>query len=169
MNTINISKAAFEVAKQAGEAEGMTFAAWRTAMKQKAKDEGVETTTVALTTETTTDIVTADVNAGAVLSAQLDDAANLPTTEQVLATVEEAIDNVNTAQAAAVVATTVSKSKLAQAIFADELAKQTATGTAMVRKDVLARFMNEAGLSKAGANTYYQNIREKAGLVTKKA
>lgn len=163
MNKINISKAAYEAAKQAGEAEGMTFAAWRTAMKEKAKEEGTTTTTVPVVSESIENVLrdgeTDLVNA-------LDVQAEL---KPVMAKVDEAIETVNTAQAAAVVTTTVSKSKLAQAIFDAELAKQTETGVAMVRKDVIKRFIDEAGLSKAGANTYYQNIREKRGLVTKKA
>lgn len=33
------------------------------------------------------------------------------------------------------------------------------------RKDILDAFCNEAGLTKNGANTYYQNIKKAKGLV----
>lgn len=33
------------------------------------------------------------------------------------------------------------------------------------RKDILARFQSDAGLTKAGAATYYQNMKKDAGMV----
>lgn len=47
-----------------------------------------------------------------------------------------------------------SKADVARAIFAEM------TGAA--RKDVIARFISEAGLTKAGAATYYQNLKKAA-------
>lgn len=47
-----------------------------------------------------------------------------------------------------------SKADIARGIFAE---MQGAT-----RKDVIARFMSEARLTKAGAATYYQNFKAKA-------
>ena len=54
----------------------------------------------------------------------------------------------------------VVKADLGRTIFAEELAKGP-----LVRKDVIARLVGEAGLTKAGAATYYQNMKKKAGLV----
>lgn len=62
------------------------------------------------------------------------------------------------------VAKVVTKKSLALAIFNEELA----TGQ-LVRKNVLARLITESGFTKAGANTYYQNMRKEAGLVSTKA
>lgn len=56
----------------------------------------------------------------------------------------------------------VTKADLARAIYAEE------TGKGTTRKDVIARMIVEAGLTKAGAGTYYQNFRNKAGLVIHK-
>jgi hypothetical protein len=36
------------------------------------------------------------------------------------------------------------------------------------RKDIIARMVTEAGLTKAGAATYLQNMKTKAGLVVKR-
>lgn len=78
------------------------------------------------------------------------------TTEEVLAIVEGAI----VATEVALEVVKVNKVSIALDIFNEELAKGE-----LVRKNVLARFIEEAGLSKAGSNTYYQNFRTKAGLV----
>lgn len=165
----NISKQAWQAAKDAGETT-LTFAAWRAEQKQEATAAGETVTTI-----TTADTTGAGVVEGELVNDKVADTsgdsidASGVSTEQVMATVDAAIDTVQTAQAAAVVVTGSSKSKLAQAIFAEELEKQKTTGVAMVRKDVIKRFIDEAGLTKSGANTYYQNIRERNGLVTKKA
>jgi hypothetical protein len=58
----------------------------------------------------------------------------------------------------------VNKAALAKTVFEEELAKGE-----LVRKDVLARFISEVGLTKAGANTYFQNFRKSHGLVAAKA
>jgi hypothetical protein len=46
-----------------------------------------------------------------------------------------------------------------------------AYGTSPVpqRKDIIHRMVNEAGLTKAGAATYLQNMKTKAGLVVSRA
>jgi len=49
-----------------------------------------------------------------------------------------------------------SKMDKAQVVFD----KMTADGQA--RKDIIAAFVKEAGLTKAGAQTYYQNLKKKA-------
>lgn len=184
MRTIN--KSAWQAAKAAGETT-LTFSAWRTEQKALAEANGEQIVTVSTSDNTVT-----DTNAGAVLAAQLNEAAAGSTgtaiegeviegaavetldasqvsVETVMNKIDDAIVVVEGAQAAAVVQTTVSKSKLAEAIFLAELAKQQETGVAMVRKDILKRFVAEAGCTDKGANTYYQNLREKHGLVAKKA
>ncbi len=57
----------------------------------------------------------------------------------------------------------VSKAELGRTIFNEELAKGT-----LVRKDVIKRLVSEAGLTAKGAATYYQNMKNKAGLVVHK-
>lgn len=70
---------------------------------------------------------------------------------------------VQLAETATVVATTehkLTKADTGRTIFNEELA----TGT-LVRKTTIDRLMKEAGLTKAGAATYFQNMKKKAGLV----
>jgi hypothetical protein len=57
----------------------------------------------------------------------------------------------------------VTKADIGRTIFNESLA----TGN-LVRKDVIARLVAEAGLTKAGAATYFQNMKNKAGLVVHK-
>lgn len=73
---------------------------------------------------------------------------------------------VNTAPAAAAVVD-VTKAGKARAIFAE--AYPDGKTTTMQRKDILARFVNEAGLTKAGAGTYLQNFKNKAGITQHRA
>lgn len=87
----------------------------------------------------------------------------LPSTDVVLNTVNAALTTATTTTATVKADGTKSKSQLAQAIFQQELDEKGAAG--LVRKDIIARFMTEAGLTKPGANTYYQNIRDKHHLV----
>ena len=54
-----------------------------------------------------------------------------------------------------------SKAERAQAIFNE-------IGGTAPRKEVIARFTNEVGLSVSGASTYYQNMKAKAGMVHKR-
>jgi hypothetical protein len=53
----------------------------------------------------------------------------------------------------------ITKASIARIIFEEEYA------VGLVRKVVLFRFMDEAGLTAAGANTYYNNLRKSYGLV----
>ena len=59
----------------------------------------------------------------------------------------------------------VDKMAKARAIFAECLALPTMPA----RKDILVRFQNEAGCTKAGSATYLQILKEKNGLVQHKA
>ncbi len=57
----------------------------------------------------------------------------------------------------------VVKAEVGRTIFAEELAKGT-----LVRKNVINRLVSEAGLTAKGAATYFQNMKNKAGLVVHK-
>ena len=54
----------------------------------------------------------------------------------------------------------ITKADLARQIF-DEMYGQPGVR----RKDILKAFEDKAGLTKNGANTYYQNIKKSKGLV----
>lgn len=69
--------------------------------------------------------------------------------------------------AAEVVEVKVSKAGQAREMFKIALAEATANGTEVVRKDLMTRFQTELGMSKAGANTYYQNLRDEFHLSAK--
>ena len=84
-------------------------------------------------------------------------------TPEVLGTVENTIES-NDQVAAAVAVVVESKASIGRRIFAKELAKEGG----LVRKDVIARLVAEAGLTPKGAATYYQNNKNKAGLVNHK-
>ena len=56
------------------------------------------------------------------------------------------------------------KAQKARAIFAEMHGKE-----GVARKDVIAKIMIDCELSKPAAATYYQNAKEKAGLVQRKA
>lgn len=166
MRTIN--KAEWKKATEAGETT-LTYAAWRAEQKALAETNGESITTFDATAvaESASETVTG----GAVIEGA---AIGEVSAETVLKVVDTAIADVNIAQAIAANVSTTSKSKLAQAIFAAALEEQTKTGVAMIRKNVIALFMTDvdkggAGLSKHGANTYYQNIRAKHGFVTHKS
>lgn len=73
------------------------------------------------------------------------------------------------AETAEVVEVKVTKAGQARAMFKEALEKATAEGGQVVRKDLMTRFINELGLSKAGANTYYQNLRDEFHLSAKTA
>lgn len=91
---------------------------------------------------------------------------NVGTTEEVVANLKETIAVADAALASVdVTPKALSKASIAAGIFETQLKEH---GAKMVRKDVIALFV-EAGLTIAGAKTYYQNFREKAGLVTHKA
>lgn len=71
-----------------------------------------------------------------------------------------AIETTDAALAATTEAKAISKAELARTIYSEEEAKGP-----LVRKDVIARFVAEAGCTKAQAQTYYQTIRKSKGLV----
>ena len=58
------------------------------------------------------------------------------------------------------------KADLARTIWDDEMTKHDMTCPA--RGHTITRLCNEAGLTKAGAATYYQNMKKKAGFVNSK-
>ena len=60
-------------------------------------------------------------------------------------------------------ATPSTKADKARAIFAEMNGKE-----GVARKDVIAKIMIDCDLGKAAASTYYQNAKDKAGLVVKK-
>ena len=88
-------------------------------------------------------------------------------TDVVLQVVTGAIDAAGTALVAIDNLATLSKAGMCRAIFDAELAEKGVAG--LVRKDIINRFKAEVHISPACANTYYQNIRDKKGLVNHKA
>ena len=85
----------------------------------------------------------------------------------------ESIMNTNTnketiaaAPSAAVAATVITKADKARAVFAD--CYPDGKTTTVQRKDIINRMVAEAGLTKAGAATYLQNFKDKAGITVKK-
>ncbi len=86
------------------------------------------------------------------------------TVEQIDAQVVE-----NIQVAAAVAVQVESKAAKTRTILARELEKVEGDFSKLVRKDVIAAFKAEAGLTQAGAATYYQQLRDKAGFVNHKA
>lgn len=86
---------------------------------------------------------------------------------EVLGAVEQQI-NTNVQVAAAVAVVVESKAAKGRAIWDRELAKVDGDGTKLVRKDIINMLKTEAGLTQAGAATYYQKMKEKAGLVNHK-
>jgi len=68
---------------------------------------------------------------------------------------------------ATVTTTAVADGKMAKAkVIFDECMAQSPVPA---RKDILARFQSEAGCTKAGAGTYLQILKGRAGLVQHKA
>jgi hypothetical protein len=67
--------------------------------------------------------------------------------------------------AAAVIVAAPSKADKARAIFAQAYADPKAVPA---RKDIIARCVNEAGLTPKGAATYLQNYKAKNNLVVKR-
>jgi hypothetical protein len=84
-------------------------------------------------------------------------------TSTVLQVVDDALVAVGEAGEVTNKEATVSKMSLARAIFAEELKEKGAAG--LVRKAILSRFVVEAGCTPAGANTYYNTLRDENGLV----
>lgn len=90
--------------------------------------------------------------------AELEAQAATTTVETVAAKVEVAAE---------VVEVKVSKAGQAREMFKAALAEAIANGTEVVRKELMTRFQTELGMSKAGANTYYQNLRDEFHLSAK--
>ena len=153
----------------------MTYAKWRQAEMAEAKDLELSTFSIDITPVAGTGVLTSEVLEQPAVVEVIEQAPVVVLSnddlkaQAALTVVEEGLTNV----AAAIVTVTaeagVSKSKLAQAIFDAHLAEQVKTGVPMSRKAVIGLFMAQAGLTKNGANTYYQNIRTARGLVTAKA
>lgn len=59
----------------------------------------------------------------------------------------------------------LTKADICWTIFQEEYARMNGQ---LDRKFIIDRFMKETNLSKAGAGTYYQNMRQKANLVATK-
>jgi hypothetical protein len=95
------------------------------------------------------------------------DALVVDTTPSILEVIDSALGATSAAKKENVEGGKVSKMSLARAIFAEELKEKGAAG--LVRKVILARFAIEAGCTPAGANTYYNTLRDENGLVTHKA
>lgn len=103
-------------------------------------------------------------------------AAKNVSTEEVTTTVQAAIVATDTASAttAAEKEVVLSKMHYARIIFKAHLDAVDGDGSKLVRKDIMAQFQQPieqggASCKKAGANTYYQNLRDEFGLVTHKA
>ena len=109
---------------------------------------------------------------------QLDDlTAFLETTEEVVhaplvlnTTVELELHKLvlKPAEQPAEVTTPISKAAHARQIYDQMEQAATANKLALVRKDVINRFVLELPISKVGASTYLQNIKIKKGLVVSK-
>jgi len=61
------------------------------------------------------------------------------------------------------------KAAKARRIYDEMDAETILTNTALIRKNIIDRFMAELPISKVGASTYLQNIKLKRGLVTPKS
>lgn len=85
--------------------------------------------------------------------------------EEVTNIVEQSIEQLEETKEMVQEAVKLSKSELARRIYSEVEAASAANNTEISRKEVIKRFMEEAGLSKPGAQTYYQNIRRSKGLI----
>lgn len=81
-----------------------------------------------------------------------------PTTESI-----EAAKSIETPKVEVIVQT-LTKADKARIIFNESYAMQPVPQ----RKDILARFVNEAGCTPKGAATYLQNFKDKAGITVKR-
>ncbi len=84
----------------------------------------------------------------------------LQSVAEVLEQVTEQVEENTTV--VATVETKLTKADIGRTIFNEELEK------GLVRKTVINRLINEALLTKNGAATYFQNMKNKAGLVNHK-
>lgn len=62
----------------------------------------------------------------------------------------------------------VKKAAKARAIYDEMDAAAKANNVALVRKNIINRFMTELPISKVGASTYLQNIKKAKGLIVHK-
>lgn len=60
----------------------------------------------------------------------------------------------------------ITKADKARAVFAN--CYPDGKTTTLQRKDIIAKLIGEAGLTKAGAGTYLQNMKDKAGITVKR-
>jgi hypothetical protein len=81
----------------------------------------------------------------------------IPSVEDVLNQVTEQLTT--STEVVATVETKLTKADIGRTIFNEELPN------GLVRKTVIGRLIKEAQLTKAGAATYFQNMKKKAGLV----
>lgn len=68
--------------------------------------------------------------------------------------------------------TTEKEAKMAQTNPESKMSKAVEIFTRLngsPRKDVISAIQSELGMSKAGASTYYQNAKKRAGLVSPRA
>lgn len=63
-------------------------------------------------------------------------------------------------------AAVITKADKARVVFAE--AYPDGKTTTMQRKDIIAKLIVDAGLTKAGAGTYLQNFKSKAGIAVKR-
>lgn len=88
-------------------------------------------------------------------STEADDGVDLLAGKTTAPAEEDKVVDTTPAAAPVVAGTTApSKADLARAIF-------NANYGVLARKDIIAKFISEAGLTKAGAGTYYQNFTAK--------
>lgn len=134
--TIEIARAEFKALQEAGVVIG-TFKDWYAAKKAALA--------AAETVVTTQEAETAPIS-------------------EVVETIQTAVEATTEVEPETEAAVKLSKAALAKSVFDEETCKAGGV-LKLVRKNVLQRFMAEVGLTKAGANTYYQNLRDKAGVV----
>jgi hypothetical protein len=89
-------------------------------------------------------------------------------TSTVISQVDKQINNNATVQALVVVQVE-SKAAKGRVIWDREVAANGGTAVGLVRKTIIDLLVTEAGLTKAGAATYYQKMKDKAGLVNHRA
>lgn len=84
---------------------------------------------------------------------------------EVFQTVEAAIEVVDTAANIHREVVIIKKSAIALDIYNREQEAALTEERIMNRKNVISQFVSIAGLTLNGANTYYQNIRRKKGII----
>jgi hypothetical protein len=92
------------------------------------------------------------------------DSTSLLSIESIINTIDTAIETIDTTSKIVVEAAKINKRALANEIYDREEERANKEKREIDRKAVLASFMSLATLTKAGADTYYQNIRNKKKL-----